>query len=318
MANPLTGIAALLLAAPLLSGPLSAAPARSEETDLVIVFDTSGSMNDAVQGGRKLDIAKKAVWGFISGLPKNVNLGLVAFNGGCGTRTVQALRRSDPKNRAQLQTAVAGLRGEGSTPIGDSLRRAVSLLADSPRKKRIVIMTDGEDTCDEGLLAQTCDEAWKKGIKVYAVGFAFGQMPSRNFRKIGIYKDANDPAQLASVFTEIRKSLERESGRFDEFKDPALSEAPPVSRKGRWGRFTPGGERGGKLFKTLQLNSSYEHRFTAADRFEVLEHGYHILFNEQEYTVDKVEVYRVRLEEKVNFVYGGAEGFVFAQDAAID
>ena len=318
MKDFLTGIAALLLASRLLPSPAIAASSPPEETDLVIVFDTSGSMNDSVQGGRKLDIAKKAVWGFIQGLPKNVNLGLVSFNGGCGTRTVQSLRKSDPRGRAALQTAVAGLRGEGSTPIGDSLRRAVSLLAASPRKKRIVIMTDGEDTCDEGLLAQACDEAWKRGIKVYAVGFAFGQMPSRNFRKIGIYKDANDPAQLASVFTEIRKSLERGSGPLDESKAPALSETPPVSMKGRWGRFKTAGERGGKLFKTLQINSSYEHRFGTADRFEVLEHGYHILFNEQEYTVDKVEVYRVRLEEKVNFVYGGAEGFVFAQDSAID
>lgn len=34
--------------------------------------------------------------------------------------------------------------------------------------------------------------------------------------------------------------------------------------------------------------------------------------------VDKVEIYRVCLEEKLNFLYGGAEGFVFAQDATIE
>src|SRR3989339_336610 len=57
-----------------------------QDTDLVIVFDTSGSMGDHVPGGRKLDIAKAAMWKFVDSLPKSVSVGLVTFTGHCGVR----------------------------------------------------------------------------------------------------------------------------------------------------------------------------------------------------------------------------------------
>lgn len=277
-------------------------------------------MGDRLPAGRKLDIAKAAMWKFVDALPKSVNVGLVRYSdyNDCGAKVVSPIMKSSPENRAQLRSAIASLRAYGNTPIGASLRRATELLESSKGKKRIVVMTDGEDTCNEAEVGRASDEAWKKGIKVYAIGFAFGALPSKTLRRIGIYKDANDDAQLASVFADIKKSLEREPGKFDEGRrDPALAETPPVSLKGKSGAFRSSGPHAGKLFKTLQLNSSYEHRFDENDRFTVLEHGYHVLFNEQEYMVDKVEVMRVRLEEKFSFIYGGVEGFVFAQDVTV-
>ena len=43
-----------------------------------------------------------------------------------------------------------------------------------------------------------------------------------------------------------------------------------------------------------------------------------MLFNEGEFKADKVEVLRIQLEEKVNFLYGGVTGFVFVSDVAIE
>lgn len=307
-------IAALLLG----PAPARAAEAEPKDTDLIIVFDTSGSMSDSVPGGRKLDIAKAAMWKFVDSLPRNVHVGLVAFNGHCGVRVVEPLRKGTPEARAALRASMASLRADGSTPIGDALALASKLLASSKNKRRIVVMTDGEETCAESRLGTASDAAWKDGIKVYAIGFAFGQEPSRNFRRIGIYKDANDDKQLASVFTDIRKSLEKETGKFDESKG-ADPDRPSPSLAGRKGHFRPGGsERAGRLYQTLQLNSSFEHRFGEADRFTVLEHGYHVLFDEAEFRADRVEVLRVKLEDKLNFPYGGVEGFVFVNDAVIE
>lgn len=289
-----------------------------QDTDLVIVFDTSGSMGDHVPGGRKLDIAKAAMWKFVDSLPKSVSVGLVTFTGHCGVRVAEPLSKSTPEARARLRSAIASLRADGSTPIGDALALASKQLASSRNKKRIVVMTDGEETCAESRLASSADAAWKGGIKVYAIGFAFGQEPSRNFRRIGIYKDANDDKQLASVFTDIRKSLEKETGKFDESKG-ADPDRPAASLAGRTGHFrSKGGERAGRLYQTLQLNSSFEHRFGETDRFTVLEHGYHVLFDEAEFKADRVEVLRVKLEDKLNFQYGGVEGFVFVNDVTIE
>lgn len=316
----------LIVCGVLLAGPAvsqSAPPPKAgEQTDLVLIVDTSGSMDEFVPGGRKMDVAKAAMWKFVDMFPNNYNIGLVAFSNlnDCETRTLREVTRSSPQTRQQLKAAIAGLRAFGNTPIGDAIRRATAMLADSKHKKRIVAITDGEETCSEAALGPVADEAWKQDVKVYAIGFGLQGKGSRNFRKIGIYKDADDDRQLSSVFKDIRRSLERDADKYDESKrDPALAEIPPVSFSGRAGRFkSSGSDRAGRLYKTLKLSSSYEKRFDEGDHFKVLEHGYHVLFNEQEYTVDKVEVLRVRMEEKLSFIYGGVEGFVFADDVVIE
>jgi uncharacterized protein YegL len=293
--------------------------AASEPTDLVLIFDTSGSMNETVPGGRKLDVGKAAMWKFVELLPKDTNVGLVAFQNACDVRTVSPLGQSSPEARARLRASIAGLRAEGSTPIGYALASATRSLGTSLRRRVVVIMTDGEETCDQGAFDRAADAAWKAGIKVYAIGFSVGSEPSRNFRRLGIYKDAGDDKQLASVFTDIRKSLERDSAKYDETK-ASSADAPAVSLAGRKGHFKifASGPRAGRLYNSLELKSSFEPRFKETDHFTVLEHGYNVMFDAEQFQTEKVEVLKVRLDETLNFAYGGAEGFVLVSDVVIE
>ncbi|MCX5797711.1 MAG: hypothetical protein NTY77_19650, partial [Elusimicrobia bacterium] len=48
----------------------AAAGKAGAPTDLVLIFDTSGSMNESVPGGRKVDVGKAAMWKFVELLPK--------------------------------------------------------------------------------------------------------------------------------------------------------------------------------------------------------------------------------------------------------
>ena len=41
-------------------------------------------------------------------------------------------------------------------------------------------------------------------------------------------------------------------------------------------------------------------------------------YAEAEFKADRVEVLRVKLEDKLNFQYGGVEGFVFVNDVTIE
>jgi uncharacterized protein YegL len=304
----------------------AAAGKAGEATDLVLIFDTSGSMNDTVPGGRKIDVGKAAMWKFVEMLPPQTDVGLVAFEGVCDVRTVAPLQKASPETRTRLRAAIAGLKAEGSTPLGYSVERAVHMLAGSPRKKRIVIMTDGEETCDQTVFDRAADEAWKQGIKVYAIGFSVGSEPSRNFRRLGIYKDAGDDRQLASVFGDIRRSLERDA-KYDETRggnSDTAGEAPAVSLVGRKGHFksaalgSTSSPRTGRLYESLQLKSSLEPRFKETDHFTVLEHGYTVMFDPEQFTADKVEVLKVRLDTTLNFASSGAEGFVLARDVVIE
>jgi hypothetical protein len=290
-----------------------------EASDLVLIFDTSGSMNEGVPGGRKIDLGKAAMWKFVEMLPPNTNVGLVAFAGFCDVKTVSPLQKASSETRQNLRSAIAGLRADGSTPLGYAVDRAIHMLEGSPLKKRIVILTDGEETCDQRVFDRAADEAWRKGIKIYAIGFNVGREPSQNFRRLGIYKDAGDDRQLASVFTDIRQSLERDTKYDESHKGPSVGETPPVSFVGRRGHFkSSGSPRAGRLYYSLQLKSSLEPRFKETDRFVVLEHGYNVMFDPAEYRADKVEVLRVRLDTTLNFAYSGAEGFVLADDVVIE
>ncbi|MDD5628464.1 MAG: VWA domain-containing protein [Elusimicrobia bacterium] len=304
---------------PFLAAAAAAGQAKAA-TDLVLIFDTSGSMNESVPGGRKLEVGKDAIWKFVELLPKDTDVGLVAFQNACDVRTVSPLAKSSPEARARLRADIARLRAEGSTPIGYAMRRAAQMLAGSARQKRIVILTDGEETCDQNAFDDAADEAWKAGIKVYAIGFSVGSEPSRNFRRLGIYKDAGDDKQLASVFSDIRRSLEKDSKGYDEGKAADGAGAPAVSLAGRKGRFkiSGGGPRAGRLYTSLQLKSSFEPRFKETDHFTVLEHGANVMFDAEEFRAEKVEVMKVRLDETLNFAYGGAEGFVLAEDVVIE
>ena len=106
----------------------------ADVVDLVIIFDTSGSMVDQVAGGTKLDIAKKAMTKFVDSLPAGVNVGMVVFGTGCDTRVAQELVKSSPQARERLKAAIASLKAEGKTPIGDALQKATGMLAASTHK----------------------------------------------------------------------------------------------------------------------------------------------------------------------------------------
>lgn len=50
-----------------------------ENLNIVIALDASGSMNGKVAGGRKMEIAKRAINNFVSTLPERANVGLVVY-----------------------------------------------------------------------------------------------------------------------------------------------------------------------------------------------------------------------------------------------
>ena len=52
---------------------------ESQEVNIMILLDSSGSMADKVKGGVKMDLAKKAVKEFVSNMPEGANVSLVVY-----------------------------------------------------------------------------------------------------------------------------------------------------------------------------------------------------------------------------------------------
>ncbi len=134
----------------------------TSEVDVVVVLDTSGSM----QGGA-LDAAKSAAASFINRLPDNASVGVVSFG---ETVTVH----SEPGNdRAAALADVRGLVSGGETALWDGLVTAAELV-DRPGsgKPYIVVLADGDDTVSSTDRADATAAMKEAGIGLYAIAIA--------------------------------------------------------------------------------------------------------------------------------------------------
>ncbi len=89
---------------------------------VVIAIDVSGSMSDTIPGGTKIEAAKKAIQTFLSELPGNVDIGLIAFSG----ELVAQVPITD--DRKGLEGVLLQLRPEGGTMYLNPLMTAISWL----------------------------------------------------------------------------------------------------------------------------------------------------------------------------------------------
>ncbi|MDD5464560.1 MAG: VWA domain-containing protein [Candidatus Moranbacteria bacterium] len=131
-----------------------------KQKNIVIVFDSSGSMNQVVGGKKKIDVAKDSVAGFLRDIDKNTNVSIVLYGhkGGnsqsakkvscAGIDEVYYLGSVNP------DIAIAKLTGAkptGWTPIAASLQKAGDILKNYPADKNdnmVLLVSDGEEACD--------------------------------------------------------------------------------------------------------------------------------------------------------------------------
>lgn len=112
------------------------------EMSLIIIMDTSGSMDD----DDKIGHAKQGITTLLNELPPHVELGLITF-AGCGSTPVHGFTR----NIEGLKKVVAGTSASGSTPLALSAKTARQLFLNAahPRSRlwKCRIFSDGEESC---------------------------------------------------------------------------------------------------------------------------------------------------------------------------
>jgi Ca-activated chloride channel family protein len=140
---------------------LGATPAYADETETAepprveLVLDVSGSMAAAdIDGATRISVAKTAFGKVVDALPESTQLGirvLGATYSGKNKKTAcqdtQQIVPIGPVNQVQAKNAIATLKPTGYTPIGLALKEAAADLGDTGSTRRIVLITDGEDTC---------------------------------------------------------------------------------------------------------------------------------------------------------------------------
>ena len=176
--------------------------------DIVVVFDTSGSMSNGMGSQTRLQVAKAAVNSMAeqlltaenkaAGKDKNIQMALVSFSTTAGTVS------NFTDTAAGITSTVNGLRADGGTNWEAALKRANTLLASSNRKdvkKYIVFMSDGDPTYRDSANGYTkdCKDQRIDGNRVYLCGTGSSDPSNRNFNAAVAEANKRGDATLFSV-----------------------------------------------------------------------------------------------------------------------
>ncbi|MFJ9629880.1 VWA domain-containing protein [Streptomyces sp. NPDC101175] len=170
------GICALL--ATLTAGVAFPAGAVADETDsaaspkVELVLDVSGSMSARdIDGGSRMAAAKQAFNEVLDATPEGVQLGIRTLGANyrgndrkTGCKDTAQLYPVGTLNRTEAKTAVATLTPTGWTPIGPALLKAADDLDGGDGTRRIVLISDGEDTCQPLDPCEVAREIAAKGV----------------------------------------------------------------------------------------------------------------------------------------------------------
>lgn len=170
-----TGVCALLAA--LAAGMAFPAGAVADETSAMapkvdLVLDVSGSMRARdIDGQSRMAAAKQAFNEVLDATPEEVQLGIRTLGANypgddrkTGCKDTSQLYPVGPLDRTEAKAAVATLAPTGWTPIGPALLKAADDLDGGEGSKRIVLISDGEDTCAPLDPCEVAREIAAKGI----------------------------------------------------------------------------------------------------------------------------------------------------------
>ncbi|MFI6348308.1 VWA domain-containing protein [Streptomyces sp. NPDC050560] len=130
-------------------------PADKPAPKVDLVLDVSGSMSARdIDGGSRMAAAKQAFNEVLDATPEDVELGIRTLGANypgddrkTGCKDTERLYPVGPLDRTDAKAAVATLAPTGWTPIGPALQQAADDLKGGEGSRRIVLISDGEDTC---------------------------------------------------------------------------------------------------------------------------------------------------------------------------
>jgi Ca-activated chloride channel family protein len=194
------------------------APARQQHTErppaeVALVLDRSGSM-----GGRKIEMAKKAVNHAIQLLGPSDRLAIVTYDNDVDTllETTEAV----PEAKALAMARLQAIDARGGTNLHAGWARGAALLANSPAAadvtRRVLLLSDGQANqgeTDREVLASYAAGLRAAGITTttFGLGADFDEqlMSSLSTQGGGNFYFIEHPAQISDFFTsELGETLE--------------------------------------------------------------------------------------------------------------
>ncbi|WP_020555180.1 VWA domain-containing protein [Embleya scabrispora] len=211
----------------------SAPSAMADETNptgpppkVELVLDVSGSMKANDAGGMtRMDAAKKAFNEVVDSVPEPADFGVRVLGAtypgndkAKGCVDTQQLAPVGRPNKVVIKNEIAKLAPTGWTPIALSLREAAKDLGTGAGSRRIVLITDGEETCAPPDPCDVARELAASGLNL--IVDTLGLVPDENTRRQlsciaeatgGTYTSVLNADELSQKVQQIVKRAVREA-----------------------------------------------------------------------------------------------------------
>ena len=187
-------------------------------TRAIIAIDSSGSMAGQIGGQTKMSAAREAVREFLTGIPEDAEVGLIAFGHrgnnedsgkaeSCvGVETVAEIGALDTE---KLSDALDGLDATGWTPLAGAIEQAGASFepSDRPGEQVVFVVSDGLETCggDPVAAARAINTGETKAI-VNIIGFDIAPEDRQALEAVaeaggGAFSNAGNAEELRSALS---------------------------------------------------------------------------------------------------------------------
>ena len=180
--------------------PVDVAPVSTDGLEVVLLIDTSGSMNERAA----LASAKSAAVGFLEELPAAVAVGVVGF---ADTPSLVSPLTTD---RNALRASLDQLQAIGKTAMYDAIVFGETLFSGGTTDRQFVLLSDGGDTASSATLDDAT--AVTARVRTSAIEIVTSESNSEAITNLAVAGQGRltsvaDPAGLGVLYQEVARSL---------------------------------------------------------------------------------------------------------------
>lgn len=200
---------------------------------VLFIVDASGSMTEIFHGVPRMVAARVMLFEKLKNIDPEIPVGLVAYGNripGCQSHRIYASIRT--KNRRTLVEQIKKLYPAGATPLGNTLRMAGTRLLPYYPGTRVVIISDGAESCG-GDPVREIQKIRKRGygVVVNVIGLDVDVLTAIQLKAIarageGRYYDVKNHTDFSNAITD---STSNPTNRIEDNKTH-IENTPPIQK----------------------------------------------------------------------------------------
>lgn len=191
---------------------------NSKKKNILIILDASGSMELLVNGQTRMNLAKQAIKNYINQAVNINNFGLMIY-GHKGSNSVndkliscnsaEMIASIGSVNQQNIDQILSQVKSTGWTPIGLAIKESKNAFTGKEgEENEIIIVTDGEESCDTNPVEEARNIKNLMNIKVNVIAFAVEPQATTSLIQIaqaggGTFVSASNAEELDRRFNEL-------------------------------------------------------------------------------------------------------------------